>query len=577
VNWDLIAGLKKILAMETGTQIYAPGLRTPVAFMYPNTYSIGMSNLGLHILYQIINGMQWSACERFFLPSKQETILHKKSNTPLLSLETQRPLNIFPFICVMMSFEMDYVNFLAMLEMGKVTLYAAERKEKEPLVIMGGPCATFNPEPLTFFVDIFVIGEGEETLTKLLNTLMEVKAKGASRVEQLEAAAQIPGVYVPCFYKEVATVRDGVATYAPMEHDAKVPATVQRQWVKEIDKYPHASAIVTEHTEFAGMYIVEVARGCGRHCRFCMAGYCFRKPRNRDLKFLLKEIAHRPSVTKKVGLMGAAVSDYPEMAELTQELLKENISFSLASLRADTLTIELAQALAHSGQKTMTIAPEAGNKRMRAAINKGITEEHVFNAVRLAAQAGMRNIKLYFMIGLPGETDEDITAIIDMVQAVRKLMTEQGNKGELVVSVNAFVPKPFTPYQWGKLEEIKILKHRFSMLKENFKKDTKIKLITESLKETEVQAILARGDRLVGQALGQAFTQNIPLKQAMAAAGLTSEKYAHRVFTPGQVLPWSHLDMGVTDAYMQQELKKSEKGEPTIMCFPNCHRCGVCK
>ena len=576
MNWNLIAGIKKIVTAETGTKIYAPGLRTPVAFLYPNHYNLGMSNLGLHILYQVLDGMGL-ACERFFLPEKKDLPEYRRSKTPLFSLETQRALNIFPYVCVMMSFEMDYENLLVMLDLGRLPLRSSARSEQDPLVIIGGPCATFNPEPLAPIGDIFVIGEGEETLPRLLHALETGKKEHLSRLELLRRAAQVPGVYVPVFYHPVYSEAAGQGPeLTAMEAEKDVPATIRRQWVKRLDDYPHTSAIVTSETEFRNMYIVEVARGCGRHCRFCMAGYCFRKPRNRNLECLLADIKRRPDVTAKVGLMGAAVSDYPQMKELTRALLVQQIPFSVASLRADTLDEELTRALAQSGQKTMTVAPEAGSVRMRAAINKGITAEHVYHAMELAAAEGMANVKLYYMLGLPGEEAEDAEAMIAMIHKVRQDMDALGHKGDLIVSVNAFVPKPFTPYQWSELCDLKTLKKRFKDLNEAFRQDRRVKIITESLKETELQAVLARGSRLMGEALLNSYTNKLSYKQALADLGIDFSAYAHRRFTPGQCLPWSHLDMGVREEYLLKELEKSGRGDFTTGCFEGCRRCGVC-
>lgn len=562
--------LKELQEKEWGAQIYPPGLRHPVAFVYPNEYHLGMSNLGMHILYQMINGRGDSACERFFLPSRQHMKEHIKSKTPLLSVETQRPLADFAVIFVMLSFEMDYDNLLTVLDLGNIKLRAAQRNEREPLVIIGGPCATFNPEPLAEVADAFVIGEGEETVQKILDTIYSEPTKK----ERLEALTQIDGVYVPKFYEPQYDEND---SFVGMKNLEPAPSKIKRQWVRNIDAYPHTSAIVTSETEFEDMFIVEVARGCGRHCRFCMAGYCFRKPRPRALENILSDIANRPERTKKVGLMGAAVSDHPQIKELTAYLAEKGINFSVASLRADTLDEQMAQALAASGQRTMTVAPEAGSSRMRDSINKGITEEHVYNAIELAAGAGMRNIKLYYMIGLPGEDDEDIEDMLAMILRIREKMDAVGNKGELVISVNGFVPKPFTPYQWAPLCNVRTLKQRFKLLNDGLKKNRHIKLITESLRETVVQSVLARGDRRIGEALLEAHTSGQNLKNVLKNQGTDAEELAESELAVGQPLPWDHLDMGVTNEYLALELKRSEERKFTPMCFDGCSRCGVCE
>ena len=573
MSWNLQKEVKEILATEIGTQKFAPGRRTPVAFLYPNTYHLGMSNLGLHIMYQILNRDGW-ACERVFLPEVKKREEYAKTKTPLFSMETQRPLADFPYICATLSFEMDYLNFLIQLQMGHIKLLAEDRGEKEPFVVIGGPCATFNPEPLADFTDLVVIGEGEETLPKLLRLLDQLQLEDKSRKEKLLTAAQLPGVYVPRFYRPKY---GGSGIFTGMDCLESVPEIISRQWVKNLDAYPHTSAIVSPYTEFANMFIVEVARGCGRHCRFCMAGYCFRRPRNRKLELLLQDIRNRPEQTAKVGLMGAAVSDYPEMKQLTKTLAEEHIPFSCASLRADTLDRSLVQALAESGQRTMTVAPEAGSVRMRAAINKGISEEHIYQAMEYAALAEMPNIKLYFMIGLPGERDEDIGEMVALVHRVRKRMDELGHKGDLILSVNAFIPKPFTPYQWSPLEDVKVLKRRFKMLQDGLKNDRHIRLLTESLKESVLQAALARGDRRLGKVLLWAAENRAGLKEAFQFHHVRPEELACREIESEAVLPWDHLDMGVRKTYLLKEREYSQEGKFTPGCFNGCKRCGVCR
>ena len=571
MSWKIKNYLQELRAQEEGALVFPPGLRHPVAFIYPNVYHLGMSNLGMHILYQMINARPDSACERFFLPERRLVEEHVKSKTPLLSVETGKPLADFAVIFVMLSFEMDYDNLLTVLDLGNIKLRAAERNEREPLVIIGGPCATFNPEPLAAVADAFVIGEGENTVQRILDVIYSA----SSKAERLELLAQVPGVYVPSFYEAQYDEDGSFAGLQPLE-GSSAPATIKRQWVRNLDDYPHTTAVMSSGTEFEDMYIVEVARGCGRHCRFCMAGYCFRKPRPRKLEHIIADIQRRPARTKKVGLMGAAVSDHPKMAELTAYLAEHGIQFSVASMRADMLTPQIAQALYASGQRTMTVAPEAGSEGMRAAINKGITEGHVERAISIAAEAGMRHIKLYYMIGLPGETDEDITETVDMILRMRAKMDAVGSKGELIISVNGFVPKPFTPYQWAPLCNVRTLKKRFKMLSDGLKKEKRIKLITESLKETVIQSVLARGDRRLGELLLEAHASGQNLKSVLKQHSLDAEEMAEREIALDAPLPWQHLDMGVTMDYLRLELERSEQGKFTPMCFDNCKRCGVC-
>lgn len=558
-----------ILAKETGTQVFAPGSRNSFAFIYPNTYNIGMSNLGLHIIYREINQRGDTACERFFLPEKNNS----KEKQRLFSIETQRELNKFPVIGVMMSFELDYFNLLDMLDMARIPLLSKERKEQDPLIIIGGPCATFNPEPLSLVADIFIIGEGEKTINKILDVVYH--NEHLTKEEKLVLLANLPGVYVPKFYKPEFDANDNLLNITV---DEKVPNQVQRQWVKDLDKYLGHYQILTPLTEFSNMFAIEVARGCGRHCRFCMAGYCFRRPRAKDLELLWQEILNRPKESKKVGLVGAAVCDYPYIKELTQRLIDRDISFSVSSLRADTLDIALAQALAKNGQKTLTIAPEAGSERLRKVINKGISKEDILRCVNIADQVGISNIKLYFMLGLPTETDDDIIELISLVNEIQ--IARKNKKGKLSLSVNPFIPKPFTPFQWSEMADIKVLEKRVNFLQKSFKQDRNVLISVEPFKSSIIQLALARGSRKIGELLllSQKSGGSKKFAKLLKDYAKNNDNYnVQRAYSFTEVLPWNQLDMGFDTKYLLEEWQKAQREITTQQCFEHCKRCGVCK
>ena len=574
MDWSLKKELQQLLAEEQGYYRYPPGTRTKFALVYPNSYFVGMSNLGLHIIYELLNKRADTACERVFLPERKKIQQYENTRTPLMSVESQLPLLEFELIGFVLSFEMDYFNLVKILELGKVRLRSEERGEQDPLVIAGGPCATFNPEPLSQVVDAFVIGEGEVIMPGLMDAYHEARAEGLSRKDTLAKLSQVPGVYVPSLYEHQYDEEGRLLAIEPLPG---APEEVSRQWVKDLDAYPAHTVVVTDNTEFS-FYLIETARGCGRHCRFCMAGYCFRRPRNRSLKVINEEVQEALKYRKRLGLMGAAISDYPEIDELCRDILGEGLSMSVASFRADSVTEELVESLARSGLKTLTIAPEAGSARMRAVINKGIEEEHVFNTVRLGLKAGIKNFKLYIMVGLPFEQEEDIEAIIDLAQRVKDYMEEQGSKGTLTLSINPFIPKPFTPFQWAPMADRKEVEQKLKHLEKSLRGRKHIVVNVESPKEAYVQGVLARGGRPVGEALLRACEAggSKSFKKALKELGIEAETELYRERGEDEIFPWEKLDMGFTRKYLYQELKRAEKMKPTLPCFDNCHRCGVC-
>ena len=567
--------LQERFAKECGSYRYPAGGRTRFALVYPNTYFVGMSNLGLHIIYDLLNRRKDTACERVFLPDRTELPRYERTQTPMMSVETQTPLADFTVIGFAISFEMDYFHVVKMLALSHVQMFSEKRTARDPLVIAGGPCATFNPEPLAALVDAFVIGEGEVILPALMDAYHESVRRGADRAALLRRLARVPGVYVPALYRVTYNAEGRIAAFSS---EGETPPTVTRQWVRDLDAHPAHTVVVTEDTEF-NLYLIETARGCGRHCRFCMAGYCFRRPRNRSLSVIEEEVRAALPYGKKIGLMGAAISDYPEIDKLCRSILGEGLSMSVASFRADSVTQELVEALAASGLQTLTLAPEAGSARMRAIINKGIEEHHLFTAIDLGAAAHIPNFKLYIMVGLPFEEDADITAIIDLAERLRSYMDEQGNRGTLTLSVNPFVPKPFTPFQWMPMADKKRLDAVMRTLTQALRRHKKIVVNFESPKEALVQAILARGDRRLSLPLMRAAAGRgaKDLVGEMRADGLSPAAYLTREWAEDERLPWEHLDMGFTKRYLRQEYERAKALKPTPGCTDGCVRCGVCK
>ena len=564
-------------------------------FCFPDTYEVGMSHLGMKILYGLINRETWSLCERFFMPWTDMIELMKQENLPLLSVESRHPLREFDVIGFTLQYEMSYTNILAMMHMGGVPLESAERGENDPIVVAGGPCA-FNPEPLADFIDAFMIGDGEDVMTELNRVILERKQKGLTRTECLRNLAKLEGVYVPSLY-DVSYHSDGtVAAVSPRE--AGVPPCVRKRVVADLNNTYFPEEIPVPYTEVVfDRIMLEIMRGCTRGCRFCQAGILYRPVRERSLEKLIDLAEKLETATgyEEISLSSLSSGDYTCLPELIRELMRrmkdKRVSISLPSLRIDSVLKESLEETQQVKKTSLTFAPEAGTQRMRDVINKGVTEADLLDKARDAFEGGWSSVKLYFMSGLPTETDEDLDGIADLA---RKVVSEYFNvpkdqraKGlRVTVSVSVFVPKPFTPFQWAAQDTIAENLRK----QEHLKKVLNIKGVTFHWHEPYVsflEACFARGDRRMCGVLRKAYEKGCILDgwnetfrfdrwmEAFQECGLDPAFYANRARGREEVLPWDHIDSGVTKQFLWNEKEKSERAETTKDCRKGCNGCGL--
>jgi radical SAM superfamily enzyme YgiQ (UPF0313 family) len=530
-----------LLSKEKGTVFKDPGGKINIALVSPNRYAVGMSSLGFQGIYGLLNGLSDVVCERVFLPDPEDMTEYERTGAELFSLESKRPLSRFDIVAFSVSFENDYPNIVTMLRMARLPLRSSARNAAQPVLIMGGACAFFNPEPTADFFDLCFIGEAEEMLPEFLAAYRE----SASREELFERSIRIEGVYVPRYYEiDYSSRTRGILGRKALQG---APEVVRKRSVKDITQPLFRPLITTPEAEFSDMYLVEAMRGCPWSCRFCVAGRVYNPVRKKDLDVLREEIEEALSRTNRVGLIGPSLSDYPHAEEV---LKMEGVDFSITSLRASPRSAAIAALM--RGHKSISIAPEAGTRRLRDVINKKISDEDIFETTRLILEGGIETLRLYFMIGLPTETIEDIDGIIALVKKIR----ENTARGYITLSVSTFVPKPFTPFQWHPMGRQKDVKERLRHLKKGLARVRGVRVFHDVLKYAYLQGMFSRGDRrLAGLAEFLAAGGEFSLKNM--PAGMDPEFLLFRQKNEDEILPWDFIDAGMSKKRLWNEYREA--------------------
>lgn len=570
------------------------------AMCFPDMYDIGMSHLGMQILYDMFNRRKDTYCERVYSPWVDLDKVMREKNIPLFALESQEPVKNFDFLGITLQYEMCYTNVLQILELSHIPLHAADRKEDDPLVIGGGPCA-YNPEPLADFFDLFYIGEGETAYDRLLDLYKEHKQKGKERKAFLEQAASVPGIYVPSLYS-VKYHNDGtIKAFVP--NTPLAPAKVTKELVMDLDHVSYLEKPLVPYIKVAqDRVVLEIMRGCIRGCRFCQAGNVYRPLRERGLDYL-KEHAKKMLIStghEEISLSSLSSSDYTRLEELVSFLMEEfqgkGVNISLPSLRIDAFSLDVMRQIQDVKKSSLTFAPEAGSQRLRDVINKGLTEEDILHGAAQAFHGGWNRVKLYFMLGLPTETVEDMEGIALLSEKVAETYYDEipkeqrHGKVQVVASSSFFVPKPFTPFQWAKMCTKDEFIERANIVRQKFREMKNAKSLKYNWHEAELtvlEGVLARGDRRVGAVIEEAYRrgalfdswseyfQNEIWMDAFASCGVSIDFYTTRERKPDEIFPWDFINAGVSKEFLAREWQKAMQGEVTPNCRQRCSGCGA--
>ena len=563
---------------EDGSYLKAWGQDLTVALVYPNNYGVAMSNLGFQLVYRLLNELEGVLCDRAFLPDREDLPELETSGDAILTLERGRELLDYDIIAFSVPFENDYTNILKILAHSGIPFNSRDRDDSYPLIISGGYTSHINPEPVADFIDLFAIGEGEVIIPSLFNAFKDLSGLGHKEV--LLKLSTLEGIYVPSLY-DVSYNDDGTLLSSSNREGA--PEKVRRQWLDQssFEKSHGGSTVLSEDIFFKDMYLLEVGRGCGRGCRFCAAGFINLPPRERKIADLKEDIEKGIAKEKRIGLISPSLADHSEIEAICEYIDASHGKSSLSSVRADALREDYMGYVKKGGLKTVTIAPEAGTERLRDVINKGLSDVDIENSVALLAKIGVPNIRFYFMVGLPTEVEADIEGIIEITKKCRNIFIDgsrvHGRVGNITLSVNCFVPKPFTPFQWHPMEAEKSLKSKLRRIKKGLAPESNIEVTTDAPRLAHVQAILSRGDRRVSSLLVDVHENGGDWKRAIKASDIDPAFYTTRPRKEDELFPWDVLDIGVKKDYFWSEYQRGLAGKFTPPCnLGPCTRCGIC-